>query len=133
VERAGGGAPVPALSELAYEQAAPAGGGGARLEFVDVLEGITGSDRLDRICDEVAAHVAAEIRASADDLDRDRPLSQIGLDSVLTLAVRRRLEARFKLNLPATLLWNHPTVTKIADYLNDAMTPSASEQSVSMP
>jgi acyl carrier protein len=35
--------------------------------------------------------------------------------------VRRRLEVRFHLNLPATLLWNRPTVSRIADYLNDAM------------
>ncbi|MEQ0558124.1 acyltransferase domain-containing protein [Amycolatopsis sp. NEAU-NG30] len=66
---------------------------------------------------EVRAQVAAEIRLPADELNVRRPLAELGVDSVMTLAVRTRLEKIFGIALPATLLWNHPTVAAVADYL----------------
>lgn len=45
---------------------------------------------------------------SEDDLDIHRPLSELGLDSVMTVAIRRRLEKRLQMDVPATLLWTHP-------------------------
>ena len=50
------------------------------------------------------------------------PLTALGLDSVMTVAIRRALEKRFRMPLPATLLWNRPTVTSIADYLGERLT-----------
>jgi 6-methylsalicylic acid synthase len=45
----------------------------------------------------------------------------MGVDSVMTVALRRRLERLYRLTLPATLLWNQPTVAAIAQYLADRL------------
>jgi 6-methylsalicylic acid synthase len=94
--------------------------GGAQPE-VDVLAGLP-ADRLgDRVREEVRAQIADEMRLSAEHLDPRRPLGEQGLDSVLTLAVRRRLERRFGQSLPAALLWQEPTVSAIADHLTQLL------------
>ncbi|MGB3437226.1 MAG: beta-ketoacyl synthase N-terminal-like domain-containing protein [Actinophytocola sp.] len=72
---------------------------------------------------EVARQVAAEIRLAPDELDLRRPLADMGLDSVMTLVIRRRLEKIFRLSLPTTLLWNHPTVTAIAEFVHGLLAP----------
>ncbi len=66
---------------------------------------------------EVGDQVAAELKLGPGELDVRRPLAELGLDSVLTQAIRRRLETRLRLGLPATLLWEHRTVAAVADYL----------------
>ncbi|HLX49652.1 MAG TPA: beta-ketoacyl reductase [Streptosporangiaceae bacterium] len=48
---------------------------------------------------------------------RAGPLTEQGLDSVMTVIVRRRLERRFGQSLPATLLWNQPALTAIAEHI----------------
>lgn len=65
----------------------------------------------------IAQQVAAETRLPLAELDMHRPLSELGVDSVMATIVRRQLERRFGLGLPATLLWEHPTVSAIAEYL----------------
>ncbi|MET7307227.1 MULTISPECIES: type I polyketide synthase [unclassified Streptomyces] len=75
------------------------------------------------LVDEVRRQVAAEIKLAPEELDLQRPLLEMGLDSVMTVAVRRRLERLFRLSLPATLLWNRPTVLAIAEYLVECLAP----------
>ena len=71
----------------------------------------------ERLLDEVAAQVATEMKLPVQDLDPRRSLAEQGLDSVMTIVIRRRLEKRFARSLPATLLWHQPTVTAIAEHL----------------
>jgi 6-methylsalicylic acid synthase len=114
------GARRPALlRELPTEEpAAPAatGGGGDQR-----LAGLTGEQLREYLVGEVSRHVAGEMRLGPADLDIRRPLAEMGLDSVMTLVIRRRLEKRFRLSLPATLLWNRPTVQAISDYLTEVL------------
>ncbi|MGW4160210.1 type I polyketide synthase [Streptomyces sp. NPDC004788] len=78
------------------------------------------------LVDEVRVQVAGEIKLAPEELDLQRPLLEMGLDSVMTVAVRRRLERLFRLSLPATLLWNRPTVLAIAEYLVECLAPADS-------
>ena len=41
------------------------------------------------------------------------PLVEIGVDSIMTVAVRRQLEKQTGLALPPTLLWEHPTAAAV--------------------
>ncbi|MEU8080909.1 acyltransferase domain-containing protein [Catellatospora citrea] len=88
------------------------------------LSGLDGAELHTRLMGEVAGYVGAEVRLPLQDLDVRRPLTELGLDSVMTLVIRRKLERRFRLNLPATLLWNHPTITDVAHYLATRLEPA---------
>jgi 6-methylsalicylic acid synthase len=91
--------------------------------------GLAGDRLRDALLAEVAEHVAAELKLGPDELDARRPLAEMGLDSVLTQAIRRRLEVRLRIGLPATLLWEHRTVAAVADHL----TARLSEQDIPSP
>ncbi|TWJ21097.1 acyl carrier protein [Micromonospora endolithica] len=57
------------------------------------------------------------MRLATTALDVRRPLMEQGLDSVMTIIIRRRLEQRFGRKLPATLLWHQPSVLAITEHL----------------
>ena len=62
----------------------------------------------------VAARAARVLRLSAEQIDLDKPLRAMGLDSLLAVEFRNRLEADTGLSVPTTLIWNYPTVAKLA-------------------
>jgi acyl carrier protein len=62
----------------------------------------------------VAARAARVLRLGADQIDLDKPLRAMGLDSLLAVEFRNRLEADTGLSIPTTLIWNYPTVAKLA-------------------
>jgi 6-methylsalicylic acid synthase len=75
-----------------------------------------------RVLEFVSEQVAEEMRLTTAALDVRRPLVEQGMDSVMTIMVRRRLEKHFKQTLPSSLLWRRPTVAAIAEHLVERMT-----------
>jgi phthiocerol/phenolphthiocerol synthesis type-I polyketide synthase C len=68
----------------------------------------------------LAAAIADEIRAvlrSTEPIDPDRPMESLGLDSLMALELRNRLEASLGTTLPAALVWAYPTITDLAGAL----------------
>jgi 6-methylsalicylic acid synthase len=49
----------------------------------------------------------------------------MGLDSVMTVRIRRGLERRFGQQLPATLFWDRPTIVAVAELLAERLAPAA--------
>ncbi|WP_370948430.1 beta-ketoacyl synthase N-terminal-like domain-containing protein [Amycolatopsis sp. cg5] len=80
---------------------------------------------LEKLTEEVRAQIAKEMRLEPADLTVSRPLTEQGLDSILTAMVQRRLEKRFECKLPVTLLWRTPTVVAIAEHLADLLSTSS--------
>ncbi|GGW54704.1 phthiocerol synthesis polyketide synthase type I PpsA [Streptomyces lucensis JCM 4490] len=104
---------LPFLSEVHQTlQAAPTTGQGT-----DAFTGLSPDELRTRLLEEVAAQIAGEMKLATTQLDHRRSLVEQGLDSVMTIVVRRRLEKRFGHRLPATLLWHQPTVTAISEHL----------------
>jgi NAD(P)-dependent dehydrogenase (short-subunit alcohol dehydrogenase family)/acyl carrier protein len=62
----------------------------------------------------VTARAARVLRLGADQIDLEKPLRAMGLDSLLAVEFRNRLEADTGLSIPTTLIWNYPTVAKLA-------------------
>jgi 6-methylsalicylic acid synthase len=64
---------------------------------------------------QVLTAVATELGCAADDVDTRLPLVEIGVDSIMTVALRRQLEKQTGLTLPPTLLWEYPTAAAVTD------------------
>lgn len=111
------------LSELTSEEpaGAPAASGAP-------WAGLRDEELRDYLVADVSAEVAGEIKLAVDELDVRRPLIEMGLDSVMTQIIRNRLERKFRVSLPATLLWNRPTVQAIGDFLAELLAPGESAE-----
>jgi acyl transferase domain-containing protein/acyl carrier protein len=59
-----------------------------------------------------------------DPLDETRGLFQLGMDSLMSVKLKRRLEAGTGLRLPGTLTLTYPTITALAGYLEEKLFPS---------
>jgi phthiocerol/phenolphthiocerol synthesis type-I polyketide synthase A len=69
------------------------------------------------------AILARELRMPEDELESDRPLAELGLNSMMAMAVRRETEQLVGIELSATMLWNHPTISSLAAYLAKELSP----------
>ena len=79
--------------------------------------------------DFVAAVRAAVVdAANVPDLANDQPLMQAGLASNGAVAVHAALETAFNVTLPATLVFDYPTVDAIAAHVEAAATASEEEE-----
>jgi acyl transferase domain-containing protein/acyl carrier protein len=61
--------------------------------------------------------VSSVLRVPLDKLDSSAPLTGLGMDSLMGLELRNRIEAALGISLPATTLWTYPTITKLSLYL----------------
>lgn len=67
--------------------------------------------------------IAAELRLPETELDTDRPFAELGLNSLMAMAIRREAEQFVGIELSATMLFNHPTVASLAGYLSKRVAP----------
>jgi phthiocerol/phenolphthiocerol synthesis type-I polyketide synthase A len=50
-------------------------------------------------------------------LESDRPFAELGLNSVMAMSIRREAEQLVGIELSATMLWNHPTIASLTEFL----------------
>lgn len=92
------------------------------------LAALAGVPRRSALLSAVVAEISSVLRLSEQELDADRPLHALGMDSILALEIRDRLVRRFEFDLPATLLFEHPTAGAIAGHLDDSLFAAESSQ-----
>ena len=97
------------------EPARPAGRDVALVAELAELPAVDRGIRLERLLCESLSRV---LKTTPERVDRRKPLGSIGVDSLVALEFRRRLEAALGLGLPATMVWNYPTVVELAAYLS---------------
>lgn len=57
--------------------------------------------------------------ADANDVDSRVALPELGMDSVMTVALRKQLQQTLKVKVPPTLVWGHPTVGHLVKWFAD--------------
>jgi acyl transferase domain-containing protein/acyl carrier protein len=62
--------------------------------------------------------------SDADTIAVDQPLVDQGFDSLMTVDMRNRLSKNLEKTLPASLLFDYPTLEKIAEYLFETVLPT---------
>ena len=61
--------------------------------------------------------VSALVGVPPDQLDTALPFAAYGLSSLAAVGVSGELEDWLAVELPATILWDYPTITALAEYL----------------
>jgi phthiocerol/phenolphthiocerol synthesis type-I polyketide synthase B len=82
----------------------------------------------------LAAHIATAAGSvigfpPAQALDPDAGFFQLGMDSLMSLTLQRRLSASLGMALPAALIYEYPTVSSLADALCTRMGYASAEPS----
>jgi acyl transferase domain-containing protein len=67
--------------------------------------------------------LAAVLEVPAAAVELDAPLRELGLDSMMAVRMRARLELTTGLRVAATVVWSYPTVRALAQHLTDALAP----------
>jgi acyl transferase domain-containing protein/NADPH:quinone reductase-like Zn-dependent oxidoreductase/SAM-dependent methyltransferase len=105
---------------------APAAAAGVADEWLAQLQQATPARRHEAMLSFVGEQVARVIDAAgADAIDPRQPLNELGLDSLMAVELRNRLGSGLRLqrSLPATLVFDHPTLDALATYLTQAALP----------
>ncbi|GLF98781.1 type I polyketide synthase [Streptomyces yaizuensis] len=113
---------LPMFRELTVSDEGDGTAGGQ--SFAAEIEGLSAEEARERVTDDVRAQVAAELNLGADEIDMKRPLVELGVDSVMTVALRVRLHRRYGLDLPPTILWARPTVAALSEHVVDGLRPA---------
>jgi acyl transferase domain-containing protein/NADP-dependent 3-hydroxy acid dehydrogenase YdfG/acyl carrier protein len=93
--------------------------------LADRLAGLEPAARPGAVLEAVLAAVAVVLgHQPGTSVDPDRPFKELGFDSLVGLQLRQRLVAETGLPLPATLAFDHPTSTAVADYLVGLLVPA---------
>jgi len=71
--------------------------------------------------------VARELHVDPSEIEISKPFAHYGLDSAISLMVTSDLEEFLGRSLDSTLLWNYPTIEKLAQYLSADKTPSTNQ------
>ncbi|MEV0804803.1 type I polyketide synthase [Micromonospora sp. NPDC050200] len=117
---------LPLLAELSDSSAAPAPTGPTGQNPPAIVD-LPPEQLRQRLMEDVGGQIADEMKLPATTLDPRRSLIEQGLDSVMTIVIRRRLERRYGHKLPSTLLWHQPTVTAIIEHLAGLLQPAEPE------
>ena len=112
---------LPMFRELTAtgDTAADVAGSGFVLDFA----GLSDEDARQRVVTDVREQVAAELNLDPVDVELKRPLVELGVDSVMTVALRVRLQRRYGLDLPPTILWAKPTVAALSGHVLENLRP----------
>lgn len=113
----------PATGRTAFfaELAAPAvtaGSADARNALLKSLQETDSHQQRQRLLESrVIEHIAAVLRLATDRFDANTSLVTLGLDSLMAIALRNRLQGELALDIPTTVMWTHPTASALTRYL----------------
>ncbi len=104
---------VPSPMNAAGPSATPAG----KTPLVERLTGAPAQQRRKLLTDYLRDAVAEVTRVDAAEIREDAGFFDLGMDSLMAVELRRRIEQGVGKEIPATLAMDHPRLSDVADYL----------------
>lgn len=95
-------------------------------ELLASLDGASPADRR-RFLDDYLRREVAETLALTDAIDRDLPLQDLGLDSLMALVLKNRIAADLQVDLPVRVLLDGASLAVLLDHLDSAIERAAPE------
>jgi NAD(P)-dependent dehydrogenase (short-subunit alcohol dehydrogenase family)/acyl carrier protein/SAM-dependent methyltransferase len=87
-------------------------------EILQHLQEATDADRSQRLLHYLQTEIAQVLRFPPSQFpDPDRGLFELGLDSLMALELKQRLEASLQVSLPSTLAFEHPTINSLSQFI----------------
>jgi len=116
------GSELPLLAQSSFrELVAEAGSNGGEAETqIDLRKMVEGMDlaaATELIIGLLSQEVARILRLSGDEVERDRPLAELGMDSLMALELRMAAEQRLKIEVPLMSLSDGATLEAISSRL----------------
>lgn len=121
--------PVSILNDIAIRRP------GSAAATTSAADDAAGSDNTMRMSGpELKAFLDTKIRecvvsvlqlSSIDDVDSRAALADLGVDSVMTVTLRKRLQSSLKVKVPPTLTWSHPTVSHLVGWYTEKLGPGS--------
>ncbi|MGW2332088.1 type I polyketide synthase [Streptomyces sp. NPDC001700] len=133
--------PRPLISDIpeaakvaAAERSGPAADEADGSELAGRLAGLTANEQARVVLELVRTQAAAVLGyASVDAVEANRAFREMGFDSLTAVEVRNRLVRATGLKLPATLVFDYPSPTVLADFLCREVTGRATAADVALP
>ncbi|MFI6513916.1 phosphopantetheine-binding protein, partial [Streptosporangium sp. NPDC050855] len=125
--RAEAGDLPPMLRGLVRTPRRTAGTGSATgvAELMTRLATLTRDEAIRLLTERVRVHVAAVLaHGSPDQVSVDRAFNQLGFDSLTAVELRNRLNTDTGLRLPPTVVFDHPTISSLAEFLFSTLAPA---------
>ncbi|KAJ5972453.1 Acyl transferase/acyl hydrolase/lysophospholipase [Penicillium vulpinum] len=110
--------PVAILNDIAVRRvgavsgSAPVAGGSSGGEAVPT----SGPELKTYLDEKIRGCVGKVLQMAAEDVDSKAALADLGVDSVMTVTLRRVLQQTLKIAVPPTLTWSHPTVSHLVTW-----------------
>lgn len=112
----------PSLHRVGYSPVAPQA-------LCQRLMGLSEIERRDAVLDLVRREIVAVLGlAGVEGVPVDRPLQQLGLDSLMAVELRNRLASRAETTLPATLAFDYPTAAALTALLLSKFEPNTTSK-----
>lgn len=118
------GRPIPLVKDLIPTETSVAGGaqaGAGPLSFRERLDGAAAEERCGILERTIRDNLSPVLKLAPEKIDGRKPFGALGLTSLLGLEFRNRLERILGISLPATLVWNFPTVPALARNLAERL------------
>ena len=118
---AGGGHPF-------FAELAETGSAGSGDELRAELQALSPGKRIEVLGDRIRTLLAEILQLPAATISPAVPFGKQGLDSLMGVEFRNRLEMALGMRLPASLAWNYPTIGVLAGHLATLVGESESEE-----
>lgn len=107
-------APVASVSDSSFSSTSQDETGGSKSALPP-----PGPGRTKYLIEAITGCVATVLQLDASDVDCKAALPDLGMDSVMTVALRKQLQKVLGVKVPPTLVWGHPTVHHLAKWFED--------------